>query len=369
LKPLLNIAWADAANLEEIPSPALLLGLEPIDHNLRQMLAIAGGPGRLRPHVKTHKLPQLVRRQLALGIVRYKCATIAEAEMCARAGAPDVMIAFQLVGPNVGRLLTLQEMFPATKFSTLADDLGALRALSAAAAQKGTRIEVLLDLDVGQHRTGIQPGPAAVAAYRALAGDPSLIAGGLHAYDGHLHHNDAAACNEAFAPALALRDELLRLNLPVPRVVAGGTPAFPIHAARSDVECSPGTVVLWDASSAVALPQMDFQPAAVVLTRVVSRPGADCLCLDLGHKAVASEMAHPRVLFPALPDAEALTHSEEHLVIKTARASEFAVGDLLLGVPWHICPTLALHAEVVIIDNERVADAWTIEARARRLSV
>lgn len=369
MKPLLNISWVQAAALEDVPSPALLLGLEPIEHNLRQMLAIAGGPDRLRPHVKTHKLPQLVQRQLARGITRYKCATIAEAEMCARAEAPDVLIAYPMVGPNVGRLLALQEMFPGTKFSTVADDVGAVRALADAAAQRGTRLEVLLDVDVGQHRTGLAPGPAAAAVYQAIVDCPSLIAGGLHAYDGHISRTDAAACAEAFAPFFALRDELLRLHLPVPRMVAGGTPTFSIHAARGDVECSPGTVTLWDASSATMLPGMDFQPAAVLLTRIVSRPGPDRICVDLGHKAVASEMPHPRVLFPGLPEAEAVTHSEEHLVLKTPRAGQFAIGDLLLGVPWHICPTLALHAEAILIDNGKVSGAWPIEARARKLSV
>jgi D-serine deaminase-like pyridoxal phosphate-dependent protein len=369
LIPALNIKWAQSAALGEVPSPALLLGLEPIEHNLGQMLAIAGGPERLRPHVKTHKLPQLVKLQLARGIVRYKCATIAEAEMCARAGAPDVLIAYPLVGPNVGRLLALQEMFPATKFSTVADDVEAIGALSKAATQKGKQIEVLLDIDVGQHRTGIKPGPGAIATYQAIAKSPALIPGGLHAYDGHLSRTDAAACAEAFAPFFALRDELLRLHLPVPRVVAGGTPTFPIHAARQDVECSPGTVLLWDASSATVLPNMDFQPAAVLLTRVVGHPGPDRLCLDLGHKAVASEMPHPRVLFPELPDAEAVTHSEEHLVLKTSRASEFSVGDQLLGVPWHICPSLALHAEAIVIDQGKIVGAWPIEARARRISI
>ena len=99
---ILDIAWARAAELSTIPSPSLLLGLEAIERNLQTMLSIAGSPARLRPHVKTHKLGWLVQRQIALGITSFKCATIAEAEMCAQAGAPDVLIAFQLVGPSTG---------------------------------------------------------------------------------------------------------------------------------------------------------------------------------------------------------------------------------------------------------------------------
>jgi D-serine deaminase-like pyridoxal phosphate-dependent protein len=365
----LDIAWARGVDLSDLPSPALLLGLEPIQRNLAQMLKITGDPVRLRPHVKTHKLGWLVQRQIALGITRFKCATIAEAEMCAQSGAPDLLVAYQLVGPNLHRLLALQEKFPLTKFSTIVDDSSVLRAMAAA----GTRLEVLLDLDVGQHRTGIPPGPAAFALYRQLAASPPLIPGGLHAYDGHLSQTDpairAAACAEAFAPLFALRDQLLAAGLPVPRIVAGGSPTFPMHAVRRNVECSPGTTVLWDASSAIKLPDLDFHNAAVLLTRVVSKPGGNFLCLDLGHKAVASEMPHPRVVFPDLPDAQFPTHSEEHLVVESPSAARFKVGDELLGVPWHICPTLALHAEAVLVEHGKITGSSRIEARARKLTV
>jgi D-serine deaminase-like pyridoxal phosphate-dependent protein len=369
----LDIAWAQAAKLSEVPSPALLLGVEAIERNLRAMIQMAGDPARLRPHVKTHKMGWLVARQMALGIRRFKCATIAEAEMCALAGAPDVLIAFQPVGPNVGRLLALRTKYPATKFSVIVDEEGALRALSRAAAEAGGRLEVLLDIDVGQHRTGVLPGPAAELLYRELAGSPGLTAGGLHAYDGHLSQSDpaerAAACAEAFAPVAMLRAELPAQGLPVPRVVAGGTPTFPMHAARGDVECSPGTTVLWDASYAGKYSDLGFHPAAVLLTRVVSKPGGNRLCLDLGHKAVASEMPHPRVVFPSLPDARFVTHSEEHLVLESAGAAALAVGAELLGVPWHVCPTVALHAQATLVEGGQVAGCRPIDARARKITV
>ena len=368
-----DLAWARAADLSSIASPSLLLGLEPIERNLQKMLAIAGSPSRLRPHVKTHKLAFLVQRQLALGITSFKCATIAEAEMCARAGAPDVLIAYQPVGPNIARLMALIQKFPGTKFSAVFDEPGALRALANAAARAGTRLELLLDIDAGQHRTGIEPGPAAVALYRELSVNKFLVAGGLHAYDGHLSQSDpgirAAACAEAFAPVAGLREELLSLGFTVPKIVAGGTPTFPIHAARKDVQCSPGTCVLWDASSAVSLQDMDFSPAAVLLTRVVSKPGGSRLCLDLGHKAVASEMPHPRVVFPDLPDAQFVKHSEEHLVLESACSQRLAVGDTLLGVPWHVCPTVALHAEALLIEGGRVKKVCSIDARARKITI
>lgn len=375
--------WFEVAGVEQIFSPALLLYRERIEENIRRLIAIAGGVDRLRPHIKTHKMPELVRRQLGLGITKYKCATLAEAEMAAGCGVPDLLIAYQPVGPNVDRLLKLILKFPQTKFSVIADDVEALRALSAAvsAAASGPlaslrppiSIEVLLDIDCGQHRTGVPPGVWSIALYRALASLPGLKPGGLHAYDGHVHQAEpitrAAACEAAFAPVAALRQELTGLGLPVPRVVAGGTPTFPFHAQRQDVECSPGTYVFWDAGYATNLPDMPFLPAALVLTRVVSKPSHDRLCLDLGHKAVASEMPHPRAQFLNLPEARAIAHSEEHLVVESPLASRMAVGQCLFGLPWHICPTVALYSEALVICEGKVRDCWKITARERRLTV
>lgn len=367
-------AWRRLANEAEVPTPSLLVYPDRVDENLRRMIARAGGPQRLRPHIKTHKLPQIVARQVALGIVKCKAATIAEAEMAARAGAQDIILAAQLVGPNPARLAALARAFPAVRFATIADDPAAVRGLGAAATAVGVTFDVLVDLDVGMHRTGIAPG-AAAALYREIASTPGLRAAGLHAYDGHARQRELAERREVVAPefakVLALRTELQAAGLPVPAVVCGGTPTFAVHAphaATADVECSPGTCVLWDAGYGGQLPDLEFRQAAVLLTRVISRPGANRLCLDLGHKSVASEMPHPRALFPALPDAKAVVHSEEHLVLETARAAEIPVGTALFAVPMHICPTVALHDRVLVVREDRVVDEWPVVARARRLT-
>jgi D-serine deaminase-like pyridoxal phosphate-dependent protein len=365
--------WFKVADAADIPSPALLLYPDRILENTRRMIRVAGGAGRLRPHIKTHKLAEIVRIQIAEGITKFKCATIAEAEMAAAAGARDVLIAYAMVGPNARRLLELARLFPATSFSCVADDARAIQSLSRTFAGSGCTAEVLLDVDCGQHRTGVEPGAGAVELYRLIASSPGLKPGGLHVYDGHIRETDVAGrkaeCDAAFAPAAALRRDLLAQNLPVPRVVAGGTPTFPIHARNESVECSPGTCVLWDFGYADAFADLDFLQAAVVLTRVVSKPGGNLLCLDLGHKAIASENPHPRVRFLDLPEATSISHSEEHLVIETARAQEFQPGDHLAGVPRHVCPTVALYSEATIIRDGRATEQWRITARERRLSV
>lgn len=293
--------------------------------------------------------------------------------MAAGAGATDVLLAVQLVGPNVGRFILLMQAFPHIAFSTVADDAAVLARLSQAAVNAALTIEVLLDLDLGQHRTGVAPEAEAMTLYQKIGSLPGLRPGGLHAYDGHLHQSNpverTAAADAAFAGVTALQAELVRAGHSVSRVVCGGTPTFPIHARRTGVECSPGTCVLWDAGYGEKLADLEFQPATVLLTRVISRPASNRLCLDLGHKAVASEMPHPRVVFPLLPNARAVGHSEEHLVLETERAADIPVGSVLYGIPWHICPTVALHDRVHVVRNGCVVEEWPVVARARRLTL
>jgi D-serine deaminase-like pyridoxal phosphate-dependent protein len=365
--------WYQVTNVDDVPSPALLVYPDRVEQNIRKMIEIAGGVERLRPHMKTNKLPEVVRMQIDQGITKFKCATIAEAEVAALCSAPDVLLAYQPVGPNVPRFVQLVKKFPGTTFSALVDDAGTIRVLSRAAAAAGVTLDLFLDLDCGMHRTGVAPGPEAVELYRLLTESPVLRAAGLHVYDGHIRDSDIAArtatCDAAFAQLTELRDRLVSEGLAVPEIVAGGTPTFPVHARRPHVQCSPGTSVFWDLGYETLLPDLDFSPAVLVLTRVVSKPSRNILCLDLGHKAIASESPHPRVELLGLPDARAIGHSEEHLTIETERADEFPVGTPLYGIPWHICPTVALHQEAVVIKNGRAEERWQVTARARAITI
>lgn len=369
--------WYALENAAEIPSPTLILHRGRIEANLRQMVAIAGDPLRLWPHVKTHKLPELIAWQVALGIVQFKCATIAEAEMVAGvAGVQRILLAVQPVGPQIDRLVRLAAAFPAVLWSAVSDDPGVVASLrTAAAAQALARpLGLWIDLDVGQHRTGVAAdqvhGPLLQAIRNA---EPVLRLEGLHAYDGHLGVTDLAErtrlCEAGFAPVATLRRRLeAELGRPL-GIIAGGSPTFALHAARRGVSLSPGTTVLWDAGYAHKLPDLPFQPAAVLLSRVLSRPAPGHLCLDLGHKAVASEMPQPRTVFLNLPDAVAVSHSEEHLVVESSAADRFRVGDVVYSLPWHVCPTVALHQELWLAENGRATTSWTVRARSRRLTL
>jgi D-serine deaminase-like pyridoxal phosphate-dependent protein len=312
--------------------------------------------------------------QLDAGISKFKCATIAEAEMAASAGASDVLIAYQPAGPNAERICDLQEKFHSTQFSTVVDNMETAAGLAEAFKYCHKPLPLFLDLDCGMHRTGILPGEEAIAIYKFIASTPRLRAAGLHAYDGHIHDSEFSErqrkCEESFEPVREFAAKLAEIGLHVPIIVAGGTPTFPIHAQRGpEVECSPGTPLLWDFGYGQKFEEMHFQVAAVLMTRVVSKPAPNRICLDLGYKAVASENPHPRVEFLDLPKHTPVMHSEEHLVLETAEPAQVKVGDVLYAIPRHICPTVALYNEVVIARDCMAQGSWTVAARTRRISV
>src|SRR5215471_3230089 len=175
------------ADTSSIYTPALIFYKDIIHRNIDQAIAVAGGVERLRPHVKTHKTREIVRMQLDAGIRKHKCATIAEAEMLAECGAPDILLAYPMVGPNCGRFARLVAEYPHSAFSVLVDHPAAVRSLAEAMSGTSRTADVLLDVDSGQHRTGIAPGAEALALYELLARLPGLRPGGLHIYDGHNH--------------------------------------------------------------------------------------------------------------------------------------------------------------------------------------
>ncbi len=361
-------------------SPALLVYHEVVEENIREMINMAGGPERLMPHVKTHKMPQVVLMQRKHGIQRFKCATFAEAQMLAETGAKDVLMAYQLNSPTAEAFAELAIRFPNTTFASVVDNAASAQLLSTIFSNifnsrkpigftrsnsVPLQAQVYIDIDNGMHRTGIAP-EKALALYREIRELPALHVRGLHVYDGHLRASDLAErtrqCNEAFAPVAELAAAMGN-----PEIVAGGTPTFPIHVLRKDVICSPGTCILWDEGYGTSLPEQHFTPAAVLFTRVISKPMDGHITLDLGHKAVSAENPiTKRVFFHDLDTYEVISQSEEHLVVKTPDADKLQVGDVLYGIPWHVCPTVALYNEAQIITGDVHTGTWPI-ARGRKI--
>lgn len=218
--------WYKPANESSVATPSMLLFPDRIKENIRRMIHMAGSAERLRPHVKTHKLSEVIELQLQQGISRFKCATLSEVAMVSDAGGVDILLAY----PN-----------------------------------------------------------------RTLC---------------------------------------------------------------------PGTPLLWDAGYERTIPDLDFLPAAVVAGRVISKAMGQ-VCLDLGYKSIASEMAHPRLHFLELETNEVINHSEEHLVLRSNVGEHLSIGDVVYALPSHICPTMALHEEVYVVRNQQVTETWKLGARKR----
>ena len=365
--------WYYVDNVDEVNSPSLLVYPDRIEHNIRMMISIAGGTENLRPHVKTHKMSEIIKLQMKHGISKFKCATISEAEMVANCGAKDILLAMQPVGPNQHRFFQLKKTFPSLKISCIADSAEVITQLSDLAFGMLLDTHIWLDINNGMNRTGISPGKEAEELYEMIQHLPFLISEGLHVYDGHIHEPDflirQKICNDSFVPVEHLINKLTNSTTGQVKVVAGGTPTFPVHALRKGVELSPGTLLLWDYGYSSSFTDMNFLHAAVLITRIVSKPGKDLLCFDLGHKAVASEMPQPRIKIPGLDNYSIIGHNEEHMVIHTAEADKFNVGDPVYCIPWHICPTVDRHDSVSVVYDHKVTEQWAIEARKRKITI
>jgi D-serine deaminase-like pyridoxal phosphate-dependent protein len=201
---------------------------------------------------------------------------------------------------------------------------------------------------------------------------PGLAFAGLHVYDGHIHESDSLKrhqiSNDAFLKVNDFIDDLKSAGFVNFKVIAGGTPTFPVHILRNDVECSPGTVILWDYGYSSSFSDMDFLHAAVLFNRIVSKPVKDLICIDLGYKAVAAEMAQPRVRFLGFDNYSIVGQSEEHMVIKTDIAERFEVGDIIYSLPVHICPTVDRFDKVSVVYNNLVKEQWEVVARKRQIN-
>ena len=368
----MTTAWYHINNLDQIDTPALAIFPDRIQHNIDTMIAMTGDVNKLWPHVKTHKMKEVIDMQISNGFQRFKCATIAEAEMLAIAGANEILLAYQPVGPKMQRILQLVKSFPNSKFSALVDNKKVATQLSNLFETADEYLGVFLDIDNGQHRTGINPTDA-FELYQHCIQTKALITKGLHVYDGHHRGPDLEirmnAINEDFKKVETLVEKIETLTNHSPIVIVGGSPAFPAHAKRPGVLCSPGTVLLWDWGYGTAYKEMDFQFAGIVITRIISKPAHNRLCVDLGHKAVAADKPLPRVHFLNLPEGRAISHSEEHLVLEVEDNSKYEIGMVLYGVPVHICPTCALHEKALVIRNHKVDDTWSVMSRVRMLSI
>ncbi len=367
-----KMSWYQIKNIKEIDSPALVIYKERVQQNIQSLIKMKDA-AHLRPHVKTNKIAEVCKMMLDAGITKFKCATIAEAEMLGMINAPDVLLAYQPTPAKAKRLLQLVQKYSSTHFSCLIDDAENAEYISKIFLEKDVILDVYIDLNVGQNRTGIKPENAF-----QLFEDCKELSGiniiGLHAYDGHIRDTKIEErkrnADKAFSVVIQLAEEIESSTQKKLNIVAGGSPTFPVHAQRKNIECSPGTFVFWDYGYKTQFNDEPFDYAALVITRIISVVDENTICTDLGHKSVGAENTiEKRIHFLNAPDVEFIGQSEEHLVLKVDDSSAYKIGDVLYGVPYHICPTVALYERAVIVQNNEAFDEWKVMARDRKITV
>ena len=358
-------------------TPALVVHLDRVRENVRGVLAYLGDDAdRWRPHVKTTKIPEVFAEVARAGVRQFKCATTRELAWLLHTlrteevEEPDVLVAYPLTGPAVGRVADLAREHAAARVSLLAESPEAVAAIP-------DEVSIFVDVNPGMNRTGIPlDDEDAILAVAAAAGERFR---GVHFYDGHLHGADLdarrAAAHAGYERLLALAEKLRAAGTPPTELITCGTPAF-LHAlafapfkdlAGMRHRVSPGTVVFHDLRSEEENPDLDLVPAAVLATRVISHPTADLATCDAGSKSIAAEAGDPCAYVVGHPALVAEAPSEEHLPLRVTEGERPPRGEILHLVPRHVCPTTNLHEEVVLLDGGELVGVVPVRARAHDL--
>lgn len=358
--------------LAEVDTPALLLDLDAFGRNLKRMADQAAKAGvRLRPHAKSHKCPVIARKQIEHGAVGVCVQKVSEAEAMVMGGVRDVLIANEIVGAS--KLQRLAVLAREAHVMVCADDAGNVADLSEAATAFGVTLEVLVEVNVGADRCGVEPGEPALALAQLVAGSPGLRFAGLQAYHGAAQHlrgfdERRAAIAQAVEKARATRDLLKKNGVACPLVTGAGTGTYQFEAASTVYhELQVGSYVFMDADYARNLgadgrPVREFEHSLFVYATVMSRPARDRAVCDAGLKASSVDSGMPQVY--DLPDVAYVGASDEHGKLKLAgKHNTLAVGDKLLLIPGHCDPTVNLYDWYVGIRNNRVEALWPISAR------
>jgi 3-hydroxy-D-aspartate aldolase len=357
---------------EEIDTPALVIDLDAFESNLDTMAALLAPTGvKLRAHAKTHKSPVIAKLQMARGAVGNCVQKVTEAEVLAWGGIPDILVSNEVVGTaKLARLCALSRI---AKVAVCADDAGQVAAIEAAARDAGIRMTVLVEIDVGAGRCGVQPGPDAVALAGRIAASKHLIFGGLQAYQGSAQHKRTPAerrtlIGGAVDASRRTVEQLRQQGLDCAIVGGAGTGTFEIES-KSGVytEMQAGSYVFMDADYARNLdeagtPVGTFRHALFVLSTIMSQAQTGVAVLDAGHKAVAVDSGLPTVW--QRPDIRFTSASDEHG--KLEFGSETAApkpGEKLRLVPGHCDPTVDKFDWYVGVRNGRVECLWPVAAR------
>ncbi len=362
----------EPADIEQIITPALLIYPAVVESNIRATLNLAGGDAnRWRPHVKTAKIPAIIRMLVAAGVRNLKCSTTRELLVACQEGAADVLLAFSVSGANARRVMQIIENHPQTRVSVLIETAEQLD------TWKGENVGIFLDINSGMNRTGMsQDRTDSIVSLAKLAGRQFR---GLHYYDGHMSGVPAAEreakAHEGYQWLLGLADTVAGAGLRFEEIITSGTPAapyalsFPGFRNGSFVHrISPGTVVYNDMTSLEQLPGLGYAPAALVLSSVISHPTATTITCDAGHKSVSADAGVPTCSVLGHEQFTPLKPSEEHLPVNCGSGETCpAIGSKLYLLPRHVCPTVNNFDEAIFIRDGRISGMEPVTARGHEV--
>jgi D-serine deaminase-like pyridoxal phosphate-dependent protein len=355
------------APLDEVDTPALIVDLDAIEHNLRRMADYAANVGvALRPHAKAHKCAEIALRQMALGAVGVCSQKVSEAEALVDNGVSNVLVSNEVIAPR--KLDRLAELARRATVSTCVDDERVVPLLDAAAANAGVTLDIFVEVDVGGLRCGTAPGEAAARVARRVASSSHLRFRGIQAYQGRAQHVRALgdrrkASEDAQAAVRASIAAVTAAGLTCDTVTGSGTGTYPFESTGGVyTEVQPGSYVFMDADYGRNTPPPDFRNSLFVWTQVMSAKGRGLAIVDAGLKSMSFDEGMPLVAdVPSVPYTRV---SDEHGVLDVSACPDaFPLGAKLRLIPGHCDPTVNLHDWIVAVRGDRVEALWPVVAR------
>lgn len=356
--------------LSDVDTPALVIDADAMERNIARMADFfSGSKASLRPHAKTHKCPIIAHKQLDAGAVGITCAKLGEAEALVAGGVRDVLIANQIVGAHkISRLVRLARH---ADMAVAVDNFDNAKQISDAAFGAGSTVRVLVEVNVGMDRCGVEAGAPAVELAKRISSLPGLRFFGIQSYEGHLvmldgHENREQRVRAAMAPVIETRKMIESAGVPVTAISGGGTGTYDITSTIEGFdEIQAGSYVFMDAKyGSVEGPDAVFEPALFLWSTIVSRPTAERAVGDIGLKTATSELGLP--VLADFRDSRTVSLSEEHVkLLLEGEARSLKVGDKVRFQPGHVCTTVNLHDNFVVSRGGIVEAVWPVAGRGR----
>lgn len=348
---------------EELDTPCLLIDLDILERNIKQMANSV--QTNLRPHIKTHKCPILAKKQLEAGAIGITCAKIGEAEIMVKAGINDILIANQIVGKRkIARLLDLASE---TFVRVIVDNPTNVKELATAAKARQMELHILVELDVGQHRCGVQPGEPTLELARKVVESSGLVFDGLEFYEGHvskISDPDERKCETErnLELAIQMKELIEKSGIPVEIVSSGGTCTYAITGRYPGItEIRPGSYIFMDTKYHRIMPDFDY--ALIILATVVSTPRTNGAVIDAGSKSMTQDNGIPTILHPE--GWRLAWMNEEHGVLERIDGPPLSLGDKVEIIPSHSCTTVNLYNQFWVIQKGTLKAVWDISARGK----